>query len=98
MRKTQGDIYEHWRDGMQSAHCWRGKNNQCMAHFHSSIELLYVEEGEITANLDGQSYQIKKGQLLLASSYSVHTFRTEEGKRNQVVIMIIPLSCVPSLQ
>lgn len=100
MRKTlsQGDFYEHRRDGMQSAHCWRGDNNHCMAHFHSSIELLYVEDGEITANLDGQSYQVKKGELLLASSYSVHTYRTEEGKSNRVVIMIIPLTSVPSLQ
>ena len=100
MRKglSQGDFYEHRRDGMESAHCCRGTNNQCMAHFHSSIELLYVEEGEITANLDGQSYQVKEGELLLASSYSVHTYRTEEGKSNRVVIMIIPLTSVPSLQ
>ena len=92
------DLYELRRDGMQKPDCWRSKNNGCLPHFHSSIELMYVESGEITAILDGQAYRVKEGQMLLSSSYSMHAFRTEAGENNTVVIMIIPLSCVPSLQ
>lgn len=92
------DLYELRRDGMQMPDCWRAKNNGCLPHFHSSIELLYVESGEITAILEGQAYCVKEGQMLLCSSYSMHAYRTEEGKSNQVIIAIIPLSCVPSLQ
>lgn len=100
MRRTplSMDYYEHWRDDMQSAQCGRGRNEQCMAHFHSSIELMYVEKGEISVNLDGLSYQVRAGEMLMVSSYSVHAYRTEEGRENQVAIMIIPLSSVPSLQ
>lgn len=100
MRRVFGDtdFYESKRDGMLSASCFEGRNNGCLPHFHSSIELVYVEEGELTAILDGQSYLVPAGHLLLTSSYSVHAYRTEEGKSNQVVVLIIPLDSVPSLQ
>lgn len=97
-RLAYSDLYELRRDGMQAPDCWRSRNNGCLPHFHSSIELLYVESGEITAVLDGQSYHVPQGHMLLSSSYSMHAYRTEAGKENQVVIMIIPLACVPSLQ
>lgn len=100
MKKTLAttDLYELARDDMQSAVCWRAWNNGCMPHFHSSIELIYVEEGEMTAILDGQAHSVPAGHMVMASSYSVHAYRTEEEKENQVVVIIIPLASVPSLQ
>ena len=63
MRRVFGDtdLYESKRDGMLSASCFEGRNNGCLPHFHSSIELVYVEEGELTAILDGQSHLVPAG-------------------------------------
>ena len=92
------DFYELARDDMPSAMFWNARNNRCLPHFHSSIELVYVVQGELTAILDGQSYIVPQGHRLLTSSYWVHCYRTEEGRQNQVVVGIIPLATVPTLQ
>lgn len=100
MKKVPMDngFYELARDDMPCASCRRSWDNGCMPHFHSSVEMVYVEEGELTAILDGQKYTVPSGHLLLTSSYSVHAYRTEEGQHNSVVVIIIPLPSVPSLQ
>lgn len=95
---ANSEVYEQHRDDMQTADCWRSHNNACLPHFHSSIELVYVESGELTAILDGQAYRIPAGHMLLTSSYAVHSYRTEPDGENQVVVMIIPLLTVPTLQ
>ena len=100
MKRTPADtdFYEIQRDGMTSADFWRSHNNGCLPHFHSSIELVYVEQGAMTAILDGQAYVVPAGHLLLTSSYAVHAYRTEESQSNDVIVLIIPLASVPSLQ
>ncbi len=96
MRQPFHEAYELVRDDMQETSCWRAHDNQCMPHFHASIELLYVEQGEISALLDGHQYTARKGQVVLCSSYTVHTYHTESY--NDVILVIIPYSSVPSLQ
>lgn len=100
MKQTmaEADRYEIKRDGMATADFWYAHNDGCIPHFHSSIELVYVVSGELTAVLDGQKHVVSAGHLLLTSSYAVHAYRTEEGKSNDVIVMIIPLASVPSLQ
>jgi len=90
------EVYEQFRDDMIQTYCFRSRNNSCIAHFHSSIELVYVLQGVMSAVLDGQRYDVSKGQLLIASSYDVHRYFTEE--MSDVIVIIIPVSFVPSLQ
>lgn len=89
------EIYEHYRDDMAQTYCFRSQDNECMAHFHSSIELVYVVDGVMSAILDGQRYDASKGCLLIASGYTVHRYFTE--KTSDVIILIIPLSFVPAM-
>ena len=97
-RLVYTNLYEQRRDDMLLADCWRSENDACFPHFHASIEFVYVESGEMTAILDGQSFRVTAGHMLLTSSYSVHCYRTEENQENKVIIMVIPLPSVPSLQ
>lgn len=95
-RLVVGDIYEVSRDDMQTADCSTRENDNFIPHFHQSIELVYVKKGMLTAIVDGQKQHVREKQMLICSSYAVHTYMSEEP--NETVVMIVPLSSVPSLQ
>ncbi len=90
------EMYEQARDDMEQAVCFRSRNNSCMPHFHSSIELVYVVDGVLGAILDGQRYDVSKGGLLITSGYTVHRYFTEAS--SDVIVWIIPVSFVPILE
>ena len=81
---------------MTMADCFARENDFFIPHFHQSIELVYVKSGVLTAIVDGQKVQVRKNQLLICSCYAVHTYMSEEP--NETVVLIVPLSSVPSLQ
>lgn len=97
-KATDIDRYELERDDMQTAVCFPAMDGSFPAHFHSSIELVYVVSGCITVIMNGISHSVKAGQMILTSSYSVHVYLTEEGEHNETITMIIPMSSIPSLQ
>ena len=97
-KTTDFDRYELERDDMQTAVCFLAKDGGFPAPFHSSIEMVYVRSGSITAIVDGQVYSVKEGQMVLTSGYSVHVYMTEEGEHNETVTIIIPMNSIPSLQ
>lgn len=86
-------IYEHVRDNDKYPACWRTENDCCMPHFHSSIEVVYVIEGELKAVLGGKSYTVCKNQILISSSYTVHYYHTESHSKS--IILIVPLDFIP---
>lgn len=90
------EVYEQFRDDMEQTYCFRSKNNGCLPHFHSSIELVYVSEGMMSAVLDGQRVDVPKGGLLITSGYTVHRYFTETT--SDVIVFIIPISFVPILE
>lgn len=90
------EYYEQIRDGMDQTSCFRSRNNSCLAHFHSSIELVYVLEGTMGAILDGQRCDVSEGSLLITSGYTVHRYFTEES--SDILVFIIPLPFVPALE
>ena len=88
--------YERVRDDQATPDLWRSSNNRCKPHFHASIELVYVTEGELTVFLDDQQYTVRQNQVMIASAYTVHRYQSDMP--NAEVIMIIPLSFIPSVQ
>lgn len=95
-RVAVGDIYEVSRDDMPTAYCATRENDHFIPHFHQSIELVFVKKGMLTAIVDGQKEHVREHQLLICSSYAVHTYMSEEP--NETVVMIVPLNSVPSIQ
>lgn len=43
-----------------------------VAHIHNQIELLYVTEGSFIATVDGRSYDLEEGDLILFCSNAIH--------------------------
>ena len=95
-RLSVADMYEVNRDEMPTAYCGTRENDNCIPHFHQSIELVFVKTGMLTVIVDGQKMNVCANRLLICSSYAVHTYVSEEP--NETVVVIIPLSSVPSLQ
>lgn len=94
--RSRRQLYEYSRDDMHTTACWLARNNHCLPHFHSSIELVYVRSGALYAILDGHGVTVPAGHVLIVSGYMVHTYQSRI--ENDDAIIIIPLSFVPSLQ
>ena len=87
-------VYEHERDSYKFPSCWHVVNDVCLPHFHSSIEFVYVTDGELKVTLNGVSSFIKKGQMLIVSSYTVHFYETVTA--SEAIILIVPLDFIPT--
>ncbi|MCI1991193.1 MAG: AraC family transcriptional regulator [Oscillospiraceae bacterium] len=87
-------VYEHERDSYKFPSCWHVVNDVCLPHFHSSIEFVYVTDGELKVTLNGVSSFIKKGQILIVSSYTVHFYETVTA--SEAIILIVPLDFIPT--
>lgn len=90
------EFYELTRDQANRTYAWRTLNNQYYAHFHSTVELIYVEEGVLCAMQNGTVSMVPAGKLIVNSSYIVHSYSTPEHSR--IIVATIPLSAVPSLR
>ncbi len=88
--------YEISRDNQSLPSFWYSLNNSCAPHFHSALELIYVRNGTMEATLNGKFYWVQGGELLLVRSYTVHRFLTPV--KSETLVMIIPLSYIPSFQ
>lgn len=44
------------------------------AHFHKNYELIYVIEGEMTVYRDNQMINLQKGEMILLSPFTIHSF------------------------
>jgi len=93
MHANSGGSYEYTRDNFKVPTCWMVENDGCLPHFHSSVELTYVLDGEIKAISNGRTYFLRRGQLLLSPSYYVHNYMTESTSKS--IVLVIPLDFVP---
>lgn len=93
---TQLYDYEIFRDSQAVPAFWYSPNNNCVPHFHSALELVYVHSGAMEATLNGKFYNIQSGELLLVPSYTVHRYVTPVN--SDTIVMIIPVSYIPAFQ
>ena len=89
-------IYENIRDQRKLPECWQRTNDQCLPHFHSSIELTYVLRGGLRGVLNGKSHDLLPHQLLICPSYSLHCYETPESSAS--IVLTVPTDFVPSFQ
>ena len=89
-------VYELSRDETPRVNAWYIDNNHFHAHFHSTIELVYVESGVLSTMQDGAVMLVPAGHLIVNSSYMVHSYDTPESSR--IIVCTIPLSAAPSLR
>ncbi len=87
--------YEYHRDNMKLPDVWIRRDNTCMPHFHSCIEITYVTEGTVQVLLNGASFALHAGETAIFPSYSVHSCVSEQP--SQSLILTAPLDVFPGL-
>lgn len=65
----------------------RGPDVTCLRHINPELEVLYVLQGTVTAERDGQRYTLTAGQALLIPPYHLHVFQPGPGTRARVYMM-----------
>lgn len=67
-----------------------GKGNYVREkHWHTSIEIFSVLEGELSFYLDDEEYPLKAGELIIINSNEIHSIHAQ--KKNTTVVLQIPL-------
>ena len=63
------------------------QNDKGIFHFHSSIELYFIDEGEMEVLVNDRKKLLTAGQMSVALSYNPHGYKTPEGSRSAVLII-----------
>ena len=88
------DIYfEAFRDRDNRILINKLRNRSFEAHFHSNIEVMYVESGWLEVSVDGEKRTLTKGAVAVAESYMVHSLTVSAD--SDIRVAIIPLNRVP---
>ena len=62
------------------------------AHIHNSCEILYIKEGLFHVLVDGNDYDLKKGDLILFCSNSIHHIVAKDSPINEYYVFKMPPS------
>lgn len=62
-------------------------NDKGLCHFHSQIELYFVDDGEMEAIVNDKRRLLTKGQMSVALSYDAHAYRTPEYSKSSTFII-----------
>ena len=87
--------YEYHRDYLKLPDIWTLRNNTCMPHFHSCIEVTYVTKGTVQVWLNGASYSIHAEEVSVFPSYSVHSCRSDQP--SECIVLTAPLDFLSSV-
>lgn len=68
------------------------ENDNGFFHFHSQIELYFVDAGEMEVVVNNHRKILKKGEVSVALSFDPHSYRTLEFSKSSVLI-IPPYLC-----
>lgn len=73
--------YEYFHDKDTELTISQGLGYKCRSHFHRSIEILYVMEGAIRAEINGKEYLAEPDDIIFVHGYYTHAFTPEPTYR-----------------
>ncbi|MGM9647653.1 MAG: helix-turn-helix domain-containing protein [Eubacteriales bacterium] len=85
--------FEAFRDRDNRIYIIRLHRKRFEAHFHSNIEVMYVEAGELEVSVNGEKRVLTKGGVAVAESYAVHSLSASADA--DIRVAIIPVMRVP---
>lgn len=89
------EYYESHRDMMQLSVAMESEHSVCLPHFHNCIEIAYILDGTMDVLLNGRELTVHKGEVLLCSSFDIHSYR--DSRYHHTIVAIIPPAMVPTL-
>ena len=67
------------------------ENSRGGFHFHSQIELCFVDEGELDVVVNGHRKRLKKGEMSVALSFDSHSYHTADNSKTAFLFVPIYL-------
>ncbi len=62
-------------------------NDKGLCHFHSQIELYFIDDGEMEVIVNDKRRLLTKGQMSVALSYDAHAYKTPEYSKSSTFIV-----------
>ncbi len=81
-------VYEYYHDKDTNLSIQRGVNTLCRAHFHRSIEILYVFEGKMSAEVGENTFTADTDNIVFVHNYYRHAFTPVTPYKK--IFLIIP--------
>lgn len=63
------------------------RSHNLLPHWHENIELLYFYKGKCRCTVNGRSFDVAAGDLVIVNSTEIHSFDTEERVKYQCVLI-----------
>ena len=83
-------LYEEYRDDDERLEVQRNRCDVFQAHFHRNLEILVVNRGLQRVMLNGETYTVGAGDVLLCSSYDLHAYGDAERENQDNCVVIVP--------
>ena len=80
-------FYEYKHDKSQVMQFFRGVNTNAKKHFHKTVEILYVLEGEVFTTVGDEEFVAKKDEIIFVHNYSIHSFMPKTDYKKYVLIV-----------
>lgn len=80
-------FYEQNADNFAYITLMHGHENFTHAHFHNSIEILFVANGEFVVRGNGEECKLVKGDIFFADNFVTHLYRSGENAEYYIIVM-----------
>lgn len=80
------DFYEIPAEATKYTYFRRGMA-RTFTHFHSAVELLIVERGEICVTIDDETRTLRRGDVCFTGSFSLHAYETDDSNASVYVLV-----------
>lgn len=95
MSNTEKSLQVYHEILRREFYCRRGVEGlplglQCEPHLHSDIELLYLENGSLTAFADTTTVELKSGDVFISFPNQIHYFRSADHTESYMLFIIKP--------
>ena len=87
MMKHNNIIYESFHDKTDKVVFFQRKHGPTSAHFHRCIEILYVIDGALDCNIDGENFCAQKDDIIFVHKCGIHQLYPAPDYTNYVLII-----------
>ena len=80
-------LYEYFHDVERNLYVRVGESTFCQPHFHRSLEILYILDGEMETTVGDKSFTATANDIVFAHSYYIHSFKPQPAYHKFVLVI-----------
>ncbi len=80
------NVYREHQHENTVIHAWKDENFEFSAHWHTQVEIVAVLSGTLKAQINGTTYSVNEGDVLLCGSNEIHSYMKSECRILLIII------------